>query len=91
MAKTNYKKKDDVKIDAISLDMGKVPPQALDVEEAVLGALLLEPNVVPEILDMLVPECFYKEVNKKIFKAISALSFSHNPVDIFTVRSEELV
>lgn len=88
MAKTNYKKKDDVKIDAISLDMGKVPPQALDVEEAVLGALLLEPNVVPEILDMLVPECFYKEVNKKIFKAISALSFSHNPVDIFTVAEE---
>ena len=70
MAKTNYKPKvQDKKIDAISIDMGKVPPQAIEVEEAVLGALLLEPNVVPDVLDTLTPECFYKEKNRKIFKS----------------------
>ena len=89
MAKTNYKPKvQDKKIDAISIDMGKVPPQAIEVEEAVLGALLLEPNVVPDVLDTLTPECFYKEANRKIFMAISSLSSKHDPVDIFTVTEE---
>ena len=69
--------------------MGKVPPQAIEVEEAVLGALLLEPNVVPDVLDSLSPECFYKEANRKIYSAISSLSSKHDPVDLFTV-SEEL-
>ena len=91
MAKTNFKsnKSQDKKIDAISIDMGKVPPQAIEVEEAVLGALLLEPNVVPDVLDSLSPECFYKEANRKIYSAISSLSSKHDPVDLFTV-SEEL-
>lgn len=91
MATKNYKPKNqekDNKIDAISLDMGKVPPQALDVEEAVLGALLLEPNAAADVLDSIIPECFYKESNRKIFKAISALSLRHEPVDIFTVAEE---
>ncbi len=89
MAKNNYKPKaQDKKIDAISIDMGRVPPQAIEVEEAVLGALLLEPNVVPDVLDSLSPECFYKEANKKIFMAISSLSSKHDPVDIFTVTEE---
>jgi replicative DNA helicase len=89
MAKTGYKPKNqNNNIDAISLDVGKVPPQAIDVEEAVLGALLIEPNVVPDVMDSLVSECFYKETNKKIFKAISDLSSRHEPVDIFTVADE---
>ncbi len=90
MAKTlSYKdKKQEVKIDSIGLDMGKIPPQAVDVEEAVLGALLLEPNIVPDVLDTLTAECFYKEVNKKIFTAISSLSSQHNPIDIITVANE---
>ncbi len=81
-------KAQDKKIDAISLEMGKVPPQAIEVEEAVLGALLLEPNVAPDVLDSLSPECFYKEANRKIFSAISSLSYKHDPVDIFTVAEE---
>lgn len=75
-------------VDLLGVDMGKVPPQALDVEEAVLGALLLEPDVVPDVLDLLSSECFYKDTNKKIFTAISKLSAAHNPVDIFTVGDE---
>ena len=75
-------------VSAIGIDLGKAPPQALDVEEIVLGALLLEPNIAPDVLDMLVPECFYKEAHRKVFIAVSALAKRHNPIDIFTVADE---
>jgi len=90
MAKT-YKKKEnpDKEVDLISIEMGKKPPQAVDIEEAVLGALMLEPDAVADVVDTLVPECFYKESNRKIFSAIVSLATRHAPVDIFTV-SEEL-
>ncbi|HNY15118.1 MAG TPA: DnaB-like helicase N-terminal domain-containing protein, partial [Bacteroidales bacterium] len=42
-------------------DMGKVPPQAIDMEEAVLGAIMLEKEAVITVLDILKPECFYKD------------------------------
>jgi replicative DNA helicase len=91
MAKTQFKKKEnpDKGIDVLSLEMGKKPPQAIDIEEAVLGALMLEPDAVTDVVDTLIPECFYKESNRKIFAAIIALATRHAPVDIFTV-SEEL-
>ena len=58
-------------------DFGKVPPQANDMEEAVLGAIMLEKEAVITILDILKPESFYKESHQKIFKAISwAKSFT---------------
>ena len=85
MAKTVRTKKKEVSIDALGLEAGKVPPQAVDVEEAVLGAMMIEPNCVPDVLERLTAECFYKEANRKIFSAISALSKDHEPVDIFTV------
>ncbi len=88
MAKAVKPRKKEVSIDSIGLEAGKVPPQALDVEEAVLGALLIEPAVVPEVLDSLIAECFYKDSHKKIFSAISTLSSKHDPVDIFTVAEE---
>ncbi len=88
MAKTVRSKKKEVSVDAIGLEAGKVPPQALDVEEAVLGALLIEPAVVPEVLDSLIAECFYKEAHRKIFSAISSLSSKHFPVDTYTVMEE---
>lgn len=90
MAKNTYKQSPsrDKKIDTIGLDMGKVPPQALDIEEAVLGAMLLEPSVVPDVMESLMTECFYKETNKRIFDAIKSLFTSHNSIDIFTVAEE---
>lgn len=75
-------------VELIGLESGKKPPQAVDIEEAVLGALLLEPNAVADVLDVLVPECFYKEANRKIYRAISALASRHAPIDIFTVAQE---
>ena len=86
--RTDFGKK--VDLDRLGEDLGGLkPPQALDVEEAVLGALLLEPEVVPDVLDQLSAECFYKEAHRKIYDAIVKLSREGSPIDIYTV-SEEL-
>jgi replicative DNA helicase len=69
-------------------DFGKVPPQAIDMEEAVLGAIMLEKEAVITILDILKPESFYKDAHRKIFKAISDLSLREYPVDLYTVTEE---
>jgi hypothetical protein len=61
-------------IDVLGLEMGKRPPQAVDIEEAVLGALMLEPSAVPDVLDIISPDCFYKETNKKT-RTLSAFLF----------------
>src|SRR5665647_3287087 len=69
-------------------DFGKVPPQAIDMEEAVLGAIMLEKEAVITILDILKPESFYKDAHQKIFKAVSDLSMREYPVDLYTVTEE---
>lgn len=69
-------------------DFGKVPPQAIDMEEAVLGAIMLEKEAVIAVLDILKPESFYKEAHQKIFKAISNLNNKEHPVDLYTVTEE---
>ena len=73
------------RIEGAGREMGLVPPQALDVEEAVLGAMMLEPGIVADALDSLSEECFYKDSHRRIFKAITSLAREHNPVDVFTV------
>lgn len=77
-----------VNLDSIGLEMGVKPPQAIDVEEAVLGALLVEPDVVSGVLDDLEPDCFYKESNRKVYEAIRTLSLEHSPIDIYTVAQQ---
>ncbi len=85
MAKQQYGKKSPV----LNMpDFGKVPPQANDMEEAVLGAIMLEKEAVITILDILKPESFYREAHQKIFKAISDLSIRELPVDLYTVTEE---
>src|SRR5512133_2113051 len=69
-------------------DFGKVPPQAIDMEEAVLGAIMLEKEAVITILDILRPESFYKDSHRKIFKAIGDLNAREFPVDLYTVTEE---
>ena len=53
--------------------MGNTPPQALDVEEAVLGAMLLEQTAVDLAMEDLTPNCFYDPRHRMIFEAISHL------------------
>lgn len=67
------------------LGLGKLPPQAVDIEEAVLGALMLEKDALTAVIDILRPECFYKESNQKIFTAIHKLFHTAEPIDILTV------
>lgn len=69
-------------------DMGKIPPQAVDLEEAVLGALLLERDALTSVIDILKPEIFYKEAHQKIFQAISILFADTEPIDILTVTNK---
>ena len=77
-----------VKANQIDLELGKVPPQALELEEAVLGAIMLEKNAIVEVMDILKPESFYKEEHQKIFQAIIDLSSSDKAIDILTVTEE---
>jgi replicative DNA helicase len=69
-------------------DHGRVPPQAPDLEEAVLGAMLLEQNAQTNVIDILKPEVFYKESHQKIFSAIHGLFADSQPIDILTVTQE---
>jgi len=70
------------------LDHGRVPPQAVDLEEAVLGAMLLEQDAVSNVIDILKEDVFYKEAHQKIFAAILSLFANSQPVDILTVTQE---
>src|SRR5690606_38984783 len=68
--------------------LGKLPPQAVDLEEAVLGALMLEKNALSSVIDILKPETFYSEAHQKIFEAIHNLFQKTSPVDLLTVTAE---
>lgn len=69
-------------------EIGKLQPQAVELEEAVLGAMLLEKDALSTVIDVLSPESFYKEQNGIIFKAIYNLFNKSEPVDILTVTQE---
>lgn len=70
------------------IEHGKVPPQASDLEEAVLGAMMLEADAVSAVIDILQPKVFYKDSHQKIFAAIQRLFGKSEPVDILTVTNE---
>lgn len=67
---------------------GKVPPQATNLEEAVLGALMLDKDAVALIIDILRPASFYKEAHQHIYKAICILFEKSHPIDLLTVTEE---
>lgn len=67
---------------------GKLTPQAVEFEEAVLGALMIDDNAVSTILDFLQPKMFYKEEHAKIFEAIRKLFTLAQPIDLLTVSSQ---
>lgn len=73
----------------ISLEKGKLPPQAIDLEEVVLGAMMIDKKGVDEVIDILKAEVFYKQAHQFIFEAIYKLFEDSQPVDLLTV-SEQL-
>ena len=75
-------------IDLSTMVYGKVPPQAKDLEEAVLGALMLEKTAFDTVIEILKPECFYVEAHQRIFTAMQSLANKSQPIDILTVAEE---
>jgi replicative DNA helicase len=69
----------------ISDNLGKIPPQELDMEEAVLGAILKEKDAILEVASILKPEYFYSDKHRMVYQAITDLYTKSNPVDILTV------
>lgn len=84
----NYQKKRKSLPTADYLEHGRVPPQASDLEEIVLGAMMLEQDALTNIIDILKPEVFYKNAHQKIFSVIYDLFSETEPVDILTVTQE---
>ena len=87
--KKSVRRKDQsVNLDTLGLEVGNKPPQALDVEEAVLGALLIEPNCVDEAMDELTPGCFYSDRHRMIFEAMRSLVTEHVALDFLSVSQK---
>ena len=76
------------KKNVIDLEQGRIPPQAIDFEEAVLGAILIDNSAINQVIDILKPESFYKDENKIIFEVVKDLFGNSQPVDILTVANE---
>jgi len=72
----------------INLEKGKLPPQAIDIEEVVLGAMLIDKKGVDEAIDILQPEVFYDQKHQFIYEAIITLFQEGKPVDLLTVTSQ---
>ncbi len=75
-------------LDLSTMVYGKVPPQAKDLEEAVLGAIMLEKKAFDTAAEILKPECFYVDAHQSIFRAMQGLANKNQPIDILTVTEE---
>ena len=87
----NLKSISPIKVDKttiINLEKGKLPPQALDLEEAVLGAMMIDKKGVDEVIDILQSDAFYKDAHKHIFEAIFQLFTDSQPIDLLTVSAQ---
>lgn len=71
--------------EALTEGAGNVPPQAVELEEAVLGALMLEKDSIITVQEFISPEAFYTEEHRLIYKAIEELSMELKPIDLYTV------
>jgi replicative DNA helicase len=72
----------------VTLEKGRVPPQAIDFEEAVLGAMLIDNSAINQVIDILKPESFYKTEHQLIYASVKELFGASQPVDILTVANE---
>lgn len=75
-------------VDPMEGVLGKLPPQALELEIAVLGALLIQSDAIYLISDIIKPESFYKNAHNEIYDAIRSLGINNDPIDIMTVANE---
>ena len=79
------KKIDKAKI--INLEKGKIPPQAVDLEEAVLGAMMIDKKGIDDVIDILHPDAFYELKHQEIYRVIYDLFQESKPIDLLTVSN----
>ncbi|MAJ36914.1 MAG: replicative DNA helicase [Flavobacteriaceae bacterium] len=72
----------------VSLEKGKIPPQAIDLEAVVLGAMLIDKKGVDEVIDILHKDVFYVEAHQHIFEAVFQLFQEAQPIDLLTVSNK---
>ena len=75
-------------LETANMVFGKIPPQARDLEEAILGAIMLEKSAFDVVVEILKPECFYIEAHQKIYKSMQSLQIKNLPIDLLTVVEE---
>ncbi len=80
------KKIDNTKI--VSIEKGKIPPQAVDLEIAVLGAMMIDKKGIDDIIDILHSEVFYDKKHQEIYSAIYKLFHDSKPIDLLTVSAQ---
>lgn len=89
MEKTQYRNKNSRRNTTPEVPYyGKIPPQARELEAAVLGAIMLEKGAFDIVNEILKPPCFYSESNQRIFKAMQELAAKGLPIDLLTVVEE---
>ncbi len=76
------------RVESVLGTTGRVTPQAVEFESAVLGALMIDDNAVSTILDFLAPKMFYLESHQHIFEAIEKLFSLSQPIDLLTVTNQ---
>ena len=72
----------------IGLEKGKLPPQAADLEQAVLGAMMIDKKGLDEVIDILTPQVFYRPEHQAIYAVIQKLFNDSEPIDLLTVSNE---
>lgn len=70
------------------MELGKIPPNDVESEQAVIGSMLTDKEAVSAAIEVLKPEDFYREDNRTIFEAILNLYGRSEPIDIITLKSE---
>ena len=75
-------------LETLRSESGKLPPQAVELEEAVLGALMIEKDALTAVVDILQDSSFYKESHQRIYKAIISLFGKSEPIDMLTVTTQ---
>jgi len=65
----------------------RIPPQNIEAERALLGSIMLKPEVINDVLDKLTHECFYSEKNRIIFYAMTEIYGKHEPIDLLTLST----
>ena len=68
--------------------LGRIAPRDKELEEAVLGALMLEKDAYASVCDLLKPDCFYEPANRVIYEAIQTLGAAQKPIDMLTVTEQ---